>query len=578
MDQTLIICTFKSIPLSQYDMNHKTTISDIFSPRKNNFAVPNYQRAYSWEVGTEEDRQVVQFLSDLKEHPESVPQYHLGHFLFEQDLSDRNKFWIIDGQQRMTTLIIFMSCIYQKMIAENAEDKEAANLYSEYLINTDGQQKFYTVDYDNNYLLNLLIYNQPDEEKTKSRKRIQECQNYFQREINKANFTDVLRWKQLIENAKITTDTIEDKAEATQIFTFQNDRGKELTNLEKLKAFLMLQIYLSCKSNNIDPNNSIRYVEKEFEAIYQRIEQLQIADEDQVLNYHVTAFVALAGSPVERVKNAFSKVPTDQKQKWINDFSVNLKRSFEKTIIIQTYLIKNSYIPDVLYLDQPNSMPLLLKLFNYHDIGSVHEKTFRLIEIILFRCKYTTGNYYSNYLPNLSLAYNGDLQQLNSDLKYYASHGFKDYWSFEGSFHQYLNGDNHYFGLSRYLLWKFENELRKEVKESPMLFPEFSNLYGTPKFENTIDHWAPQNPYEVEYEQEFNTKFLHNIGNMVLSTRSRNASDSNKLPEERSTFSVLISRQKLELLKTKWGKEEIKKRQEEIVAFAMKYWNPGNII
>jgi hypothetical protein len=115
------------------------------------------------------------------------------------------------------------------------------------------------------------------------------------------------------------------------------------------------------------------------------------------------------------------------------------------------------------------------------------------------------------------------------------------------------------------------------VKEPAMLFPEFSNLYGTAKFENTIDHWTPQNPYDVVYEQEFNQKYLHNIGNMVLSTRSRNASDSNNLPSDRSTISVLISRQKLEPFKGKWGKDEIKNRQKEIVDFAKEYWNPDNM-
>ena len=68
-------------------MDYKSTISDIFSPRKNLFAVPNYQRAYSWE----KDKQIKQFFTDLKEHPKSVSQYHLGHFLFEADEYNKNK-------------------------------------------------------------------------------------------------------------------------------------------------------------------------------------------------------------------------------------------------------------------------------------------------------------------------------------------------------------------------------------------------------------------------------------------------------------------------------------------------------
>lgn len=558
-------------------MDYKSTVSDIFSPRKNNFAVPNYQRAYSWEVGSDEDKEVPQFLRDLKEHPLSVPQYHLGHFLFEEDIQNRNKFWIIDGQQRMTTVIIFMSCIYNRLIKEDGFEKETVNIFNEYLKNNDDAQKFCTVDYDNNYFLNVIIEKREDKADTKSRRRINEARIYLQKEVDNESIENLLRWKNLVENAKITTDTVNDKAEATQIFTFQNDRGKELTNLEKLKAYLMLQIYLSCKTTDVDPNNAIAFVEREFESIYKSLERIDIADENQILNYHTTAFVALTGTAIERIKNAFGKLTEAEKQKWIKDFSVSLKRTFEFTISIQEKRNQNSSIPDIIYLDTPNSFPLLLKLYHFYNAGGDIEKTLRLVEIILFKCKYTIGNYYSNYLPNLALEYKGDLSWLNSRLTQYAKFGFKDYWNFDGDFIKYLEGDNHYFSLTRYLLWKYENFLRNQVREPSMIFPEFSNLYGTAKFENTIDHWTPQNPYDVEYEKEFNDKYLHNIGNMVLSTRGRNASDSNSLPSERSTISTLISRQKLEPFKGKWGKDEIKQRQAEIAAFAKDYWNPEKV-
>ena len=559
-------------------MDYRTTISDIFSTRKNCFAVPNFQRAYSWEVGSDLDKQVPQFLKDLKEHPISVPQYHLGHFLFEQDKINKNKFWIIDGQQRMSTTVILMSCIYERLKKELGYEKDAENIYHEYLKNTDDQQKFCTVDYDNNYFLNIVIDKREDKADTKSRKRINEAKAYFQKEIENATLENVLHWKSLIENAKITTDTVEDKAEATQIFTFQNDRGKDLTDLEKLKAFLMLKIYLSSKTTDSDPNSAIEFVDKEFETIYKSLEKINIANEDQILNYHTTAFIALSGTSIDRIKSAFNKVQDTQHQKWIKDFAVNLKRTFEFAISVQELRSQHSSIPDILHLDMPNSFPLLIKLFHFKKIDNEIEKVFRIIEIILFKCKYTIGNYYTNYLPNLALEYNGDNNWLNKSLMQYAKFGFKHYWNFDGDFHKRLEGDNHYFSLTRYLLWKYENHLRKEVKEAPILYPEFSNLYGVnQKLENTIDHWTPQKPEDLEYGQEFNEKYLNNIGNMVLSTRSRNASDSNNLPDNRSTVSILISRQRLEPFKGNWGKDKIIERQKEIVVFAKEYWNPENL-
>ena len=94
-----------------------------------------------------------------------------------------------------------------------------------------------------------------------------------------------------MESAKITTDTVSDKAEATQLFTFQNDRGKKLTNLEKLKALLMLQVYLSCKGLQRLIPMMKSHLLKEFERIYLNLEKIDVADEDQILEYHTIAFL-----------------------------------------------------------------------------------------------------------------------------------------------------------------------------------------------------------------------------------------------------------------------------------------------
>jgi uncharacterized protein with ParB-like and HNH nuclease domain len=554
-------------------MDFKTTINGIFSPRKNHFAVPNYQRAYSWE----KDKHVLQFLKDLEDHPKSVAQYHLGHFLFEKDNNDKNKYWIIDGQQRMTTVVIFLACIQKKLSTLPEQSKGADNLYTEYLFNSDDQQKFATVEYDNNFFINTVIEGREDKIDTRSRRRIKEAFDFFQEKINTASIEQILHYKELIEEAKITTDIVEDKAEATQIFTFQNDRGKDLTNLEKLKAFLMLQIFLACKDTERDPNPYINFVEREFEAIYKALEKIEIANEDQVFNYHALAFLPSAPTALDRVKNAVEGLNADEQRKWIKDFAVALKRSFEIVITIQEKRNTYSHIADVLYLDQANSFPLLLKLHHYHENDIRIEKPIRLMEIILFRLSYTTGNFQTNSLHTVASRYKGDLEQLNETLLYHSRSGFQPYWNFEGSFHQYLDGDHHYISLTRYLLWKYENALRDTVREPYMLFPEFNNLYGKTKLENTLDHWTPQNPHGVEYEEEFKERYLNNLGNMVLSTRGRNASDSNSLPTDRSTMSTLLSRQKLEEYKGVWDKEQIKSRQKEISSFAKNYWNPENV-
>lgn len=91
------------------------------------------------------------------------------------------------------------------------------------------------------------------------------------------------------ESAKLT---------ATQIFAFQNDRGLGLTTLEKLKAFLMHQIY---RNNTTNVISNIHSIEAKFASIYNYIEKLE-TKEDTVLGYHCSAFLSSYDSPLDAIR------------------------------------------------------------------------------------------------------------------------------------------------------------------------------------------------------------------------------------------------------------------------------------
>lgn len=66
------------------------------------FEIPRYQRAYSW--GKKQREQLIEDIRDAK------GKYYLGHFLFEKN-DDEKILKVIDGQQRITTLVIFFSSL-----------------------------------------------------------------------------------------------------------------------------------------------------------------------------------------------------------------------------------------------------------------------------------------------------------------------------------------------------------------------------------------------------------------------------------------------------------------------------------
>jgi uncharacterized protein with ParB-like and HNH nuclease domain len=125
-------------------METKSTISNLFSPRKVSFKIPVYQRAFSWDVGENNDGQVPQFMKDLIDQPKGV-QYYLGHFLFEMDLQHPDRHFVIDGQQRMTTIVIFFACL-RNILKIKAPDVIVSEIEEDYLQNSKERVKFRTVD------------------------------------------------------------------------------------------------------------------------------------------------------------------------------------------------------------------------------------------------------------------------------------------------------------------------------------------------------------------------------------------------------------------------------------------------
>jgi uncharacterized protein with ParB-like and HNH nuclease domain len=92
-------------------MNNVLSVEELFAGRV--FRVPNYQRGYAWEQQQwEEFLDDLEYLSPGKDHYTGTVVLHeqkktvtdeegKTHFLFD----------IVDGQQRLTTIVILLSCI-----------------------------------------------------------------------------------------------------------------------------------------------------------------------------------------------------------------------------------------------------------------------------------------------------------------------------------------------------------------------------------------------------------------------------------------------------------------------------------
>lgn len=197
---------------------------------KKTIKVPDYQRAYSWD-----EEQVNQFLYDIKEHTEKKTNYYVGHFLFEERNGD---FYIIDGQQRLTTIVLLIYSIYN-ILNHNENHDELNNIYNFI------SKKFSTVSYDNDFLKRIIKGEIKLNRKSKSfdtisEKRIYNACKIFNNAFKKQDENYLIKIFNIIMEASCTEHIINKQEEAVQMFIYENNRGKRPTNLDILKSLLCI--------------------------------------------------------------------------------------------------------------------------------------------------------------------------------------------------------------------------------------------------------------------------------------------------------------------------------------------------
>ncbi|MBE2281200.1 MAG: DUF262 domain-containing protein, partial [Ignavibacteriaceae bacterium] len=82
------------------------TIKQLFGNADALYQIPRYQRPYSWG-----DEQLEKLWDDLIEAKESDPNYFLGSIITAKPEENNNYLDIVDGQQRLTTLLIMLCVI-----------------------------------------------------------------------------------------------------------------------------------------------------------------------------------------------------------------------------------------------------------------------------------------------------------------------------------------------------------------------------------------------------------------------------------------------------------------------------------
>lgn len=232
----------------------KVVIREVFS--RFWFRIPDYQRAYVW--GKDEISELIDDVNHASAH-NPAGQYFLGSMVLrkntrtEDDVS-YDEYELLDGQQRLTTLMLMLACIRDRVSDDDLMGACRKMLYQKenkwesipgrnrliYDIRDkvgDFIERFVKVDggtqsedlADFAAGKNLSLSNMASGMKT-----IHSCFDDKERFAKKADFSRFVGY--LLNNALFIYVSTEDLDDAFRLFTILNDRGIPLSNSDILKA------------------------------------------------------------------------------------------------------------------------------------------------------------------------------------------------------------------------------------------------------------------------------------------------------------------------------------------------------
>ena len=534
------------------------------------FLIPVYQRFYSWDID-----QCKRLWNDIVEMQRKGKA---GHFvgsivnITEQAMpTGVQKYMIIDGQQRMTTLTLLLLALRDYAIKNPSDTTINARRIDNMLLKNeyesgDERYKLLLTETDRDILISL-VEEKPISESIRS--RLIENYNFFanklaDKEIQPAEVYESIGKLQIVN---ITLDRAVDDAQA--IFESLNSTGKELSESDLIRNYVLM---------GLEPSEQT-YV---YEHLWRPMEQLFIYETqgtvmDAFFRHYLT--MKLSRIPKQgRVYEEFKLYHLNCEFGTIRELCQDLLEyaKYYTNIVFKRNSdtdLKKLY-EDIIDLRMEVSYPFLLKI--HHDCmeglitSDELKEILRLcISYVLRRaiCEIPTNSMNKTFATLKNYIRPDDY--LNSVKAFFVMQDtykeFPDNDKFEGAFE---NRDIYNMRARNYILSRLENFDNK----APIIIENY-----------TIEHIMPQNKnLSLEWQadlgaewQDVQKKYLHTIGNLTLTAYNSEMSDRpflEKMDMPGGFKESALRLNKYVVLQNKWNQKHIQERANELAKKAESIW------
>ena len=558
------------------------------------FRIPRYQRAYSWQSAQRSDmfKDIENLMFELSDSHFMATVVGLYQCKVPIGSADYEKIEIVDGQQRLTTLVILLKIIAKKLaLLLNDPDREIPTIEkdSEWLgiqvgSDADGEviQKsslerelqelqellvksdevslvLLQTNHDGSkYFANFLrdgTYPPASEAKTLADRElltaIHECQRFVEQWENPMELLRTLKnqlWFIFYQIHKVET--------VYTTFEVLNNRGLEVSFLERLKNRLMEAAFQADQGNS---NEHIDELHEIWGSFYRTVGLREGVDSEAL------TFAATLRSSVSKVLNEGDAV---------NRLIRQIGGSVAKTIKISNWLLKVVNTVNRLYeeMRQPvikvQHARLLAVSIMLRDFPEAEErKLLNLWEktsfLIFGLYRKDARNEKGNFI-RLACEIQNNLDLSSDDISKKIRRLSADYnLDIDMAYDLLYMTDcyNRWEPELRYLLCRYEEHLAQK-REQTFSNEQWNRIWQESP-SRSIEHISPQSSYR-------NYDHRHRLGNLLILPSQLNSQLGDKSPESKADdyqrTGLLIAADVAETIKKDgWGQEEIESREGDIL-------------
>lgn len=541
------------------------TLTELFNKRL--FKVPKYQRAYSW---TKTQRN--ELFSDIEDSFKNKEIHFMSTIVTLSrgkrriGTDDYAEVDIVDGQQRITTLILLLKAIADILVRDSNEEKHAKDI-KEMLVTTDDRTILLTnhdeQDYFKNYVRgdgNIRYHDAETRPNRELLRAIEDCKEIVLQWREKLREKDALieLVAHLKNNLTFVFHTIENEGLVYSVFEVLNSRGLVVSWLDQLKSQLMNVVF---KSEITDDRGKESAIEELHDSWYQIYKTIGLR---QTVNMDLLSFVA----------TLMNKNRKQLRKKDALLFIMNHNRNIGDTVKT-TKFIKDvakvlSDIDDetrkkaVNKITQARLLYAAIKLSNLPDaekikVINMYEKiTFRIYGLARKDARTATGKYIKlacrirqENLPASSII--NEIAKIGEDIR------FEDAAAELESKDCYTNWGKEL----KYLLFCYEEYLAGERGKKNLSQKNWKKIWDS---KDTVEHITPQKSKK---------QFIHRLGNLLLLPPDINCRAADKEPKEKYDLykqsGLLITDDVLDNLST-WNVNMVIEREAKLLEWIKKTW------